>query len=109
MRDSIRAPANLYIYFIYYADRPRGCIIIRRRKGHAMKTAVLVVLALFGLSAPAADEVSTFRSYVDTDICARLMLGPITETRIGCTQQTAKDKAEPVLVRLRNNMVFTVN
>src|SRR3982750_261150 len=56
---------------IYYADRPRGCIVIRRRKGHAMKTVVLVVLALFGLSAPAADEVSTFRSYVDTDICAR--------------------------------------
>jgi osmotically-inducible protein OsmY len=74
-----------------------------------MKTALIIALALFGLSAPAADEVSTFRSYVDTDICARLMLGPITETRIGCTQQTAKDKAEPVLVRLRNNMVFTVN
>src|SRR3954454_4848723 len=74
-----------------------------------MKSALVAAFALFGLSAPAADEVSTFRSYVDTDVCARLMLGPITESRIGCTQQTAKDKAQPVLVRLSNNMVFTVN
>jgi osmotically-inducible protein OsmY len=79
------------------------------KESYAMKTAIAAVLALFGLPAPAADEVSTFRSYVDTDICARLMLGPITKSRIGCTEQTAKDKAEPVLVRLRNNMVFTVN
>jgi osmotically-inducible protein OsmY len=56
-----------------------------------------------------AGEISTFRSYVDTDICARLMLGPITPSRLECSRSTAKDKAQPVLVRLSNNMVFTVN
>jgi len=56
-----------------------------------------------------ADEISTFRAYVDTDICARLMLGPITPERRACTQQMGKDKNEPVLVRLSNNMVFAVN
>jgi osmotically-inducible protein OsmY len=56
-----------------------------------------------------AQEISTFRAYVDTDLCARLMLGPITPSRIECSQKTAKDRSEPVLVRLRNNMVFSVN
>jgi hypothetical protein len=54
-------------------------------------------------------EISTFRAYVDTDVCARLMLGPITPSRIECSQTTGKDKAEPVLVRLSNNVVFSVN
>src|SRR5436190_7649725 len=57
----------------------------------------------------AADEVSVFKAYVDSDLCARLMLGPITEKRTECSQSTVKDGAEPVLVRLTNNMVFTVN
>src|SRR3954465_10409228 len=57
----------------------------------------------------AADEVSTFRSYVDTDLCARLMLGPITASRVACSQQTGKENSGPVLVRLSNNMVFAVN
>jgi osmotically-inducible protein OsmY len=74
-----------------------------------MKVAVLTILAVFSQCALAADEVSTFRSYVDTDVCARLMLGPITPSRVSCSQQTAKDKPETVLVRLSNNMVFTVN
>jgi hyperosmotically inducible protein len=56
-----------------------------------------------------AAEISTFRAYVDTNICAHLMLGPITPSRIQCSQSTGKDKAEPVLVQLSNNMVFTVN
>jgi hypothetical protein len=83
----------------------------RRAAGRkeAMRIAAVTVLAFLGLTAFAADEVSTFPSYVDTDICARLMLGPITPARIGCSQQTAKEKPETVLVRLRNNMVFTVN
>jgi len=60
---------------------------------------------------PAANgqEVSTFPAYVDSDICARLMLGPITTPRVQCSQSTVKDGAEPVLVRLSNNMVFSVN
>jgi len=57
----------------------------------------------------AADEVSTIKAYVDSDICARLMLGPITDSRMQCSKSTFKDGATPVAVRLRNNMVFTVN
>ncbi len=57
----------------------------------------------------AADEVSTFKAYVDSDICARVMLGPIGEGRVSCSKDTAKDGAEPVLVRLNNNLVLSVN
>lgn len=57
----------------------------------------------------AADEVSMFKAYVDTDLCARLMLGPVTPERIACSQQTYKEGSGPVLVRLSNNMVLTVN
>jgi len=56
-----------------------------------------------------AGEVSIFRAYVDSDLCARLMLGPITSSRVQCTQSTFKDGNELVLVRLSNNMVFTPN
>jgi hypothetical protein len=37
------------------------------------------------------------------------MLGPITAARISCSQQTHKDGALPVLVRLKDNTVFDVN
>jgi osmotically-inducible protein OsmY len=66
-------------------------------------------LAAACATAFADDEVSTFKAYVDSDICARLMLGPISDTRIQCSKTTDKDGAEPVVVRLRNNMVFSVN
>jgi osmotically-inducible protein OsmY len=61
--------------------------------------------------APAAfaEEVSTFQAYVDSDICARLMLGPITTPRMDCSKKTVKEGDQPVLVRLSNNMVFSVN
>jgi hyperosmotically inducible protein len=59
---------------------------------------------------PAADkETSNFKAYVDSDVCARLMLGPITPERIACSQKTYKEGSEPVLVRLSNNMVLNVN
>ncbi len=61
--------------------------------------------ALFG----AEKEISRFPVYVDSDICARLMLGPITSGRIACSQETHKEGAEPVVVRLSNNMVLGVN
>ena len=57
----------------------------------------------------ADDEVSTFRAYVDSDLCARLMLGPITPARMECSQKSFKEGSNPVLVRLQNNMVLTVN
>jgi osmotically-inducible protein OsmY len=46
---------------------------------------------------------------VDTDLCSRLLIGPITAKRIECTQKTTKDGADPVLVRLNNSLIFTVN
>lgn len=73
------------------------------------RIASLLLPILVVANASAADEVSSFKAYVDSDICARLMLGPIDTGRISCSQQTHKDGAEPVLVRLTNNMVFDVN
>lgn len=57
----------------------------------------------------AADEVMTFQSYVDSDLCARLMLGPITDARVACSKQTYKDGSNAVLVRLKDNLVFEPN
>jgi hyperosmotically inducible periplasmic protein len=75
-----------------------------------MKRALLIVsLILAGGICFAADEVSMFKAYVDTDLCARLMLGPVTSERIACSQQTHKEGSDPVLVRLSNNMVLIVN
>ena len=74
-----------------------------------MKIIWLVIPAMlcqFGLW---AGEKTTFRTYVDSDICARLMLGPISPARTECSQQTVKDGADLALVRLLNNMVFSVN
>jgi BON domain-containing protein len=74
-------------------------------------TLSLVFFACFGTEVIcAADkETSNFKAYVDSDLCARLMLGPITSARVECSQKTYKDGAEPVLVRLSNNMVLDVN
>jgi hypothetical protein len=74
------------------------------------KTVASVIAVLLGTHpAFAADEVSSFKSYVDSDICARLMLGPVNSARISCSQKTYKNGAEPVLVRLSNNVVLEVN
>lgn len=74
-----------------------------------MKNSVWLLLAALLASGLAAQEVSTFRAYVDSDICAHLMLGPVTDSRIACSRSTVKDGSEPVLVRLRNNLVLSVN
>jgi len=70
--------------------------------------ATLALLASPGIGASQA-ELSTFTAYVDSDICARLMLGPITAQRIACSRQTYKDGSEPVLARLSNYMILNVN
>jgi osmotically-inducible protein OsmY len=70
-------------------------------------SAALVLLLPGGLLA--GEEVSTFHAYVDSDLCARIMLGPITPARIECSQSTVKDGSQPVLVQLRNNLVLSVN
>lgn len=74
-----------------------------------MRMVLLVTVAAILPAGVRAGEVSTFRTYVDTELCARLMLGPITPARVECSKNTAKDKADSALVRLSNNMVFTVN
>jgi hypothetical protein len=78
-----------------------------------MKRVFLIVSSIVILgSAPGMalkNEVSSFHAYVDSDLCARLMLGPITTSRVECSQKTYKDGADPVLVRLDDNTVFDVN
>ena len=74
-----------------------------------MRITLMVIPALLWQSGLWAAETSTFRAYIDSDLCARLMLGPITPSRIDCSQKTVKDGSEPTLVRLRNNMIFSVN
>jgi len=55
------------------------------------------------------DEVPSFLAYVDSDLCARLMLGPITTARVDCSTKTYKEGSNPVLVRLDDDTVFSVN
>ena len=74
-----------------------------------MRTASLTALVLMLPAGLLAGEVSMFRAYVDSDLCARLMLGPITSERIQCSQSTVKEGSDPVLVQLRNNLVLAVN
>ena len=74
-----------------------------------MRRTLLLALPLLVPGAILADEVSTFPAYVDSDICARLILGPISPERVECSKKMVKDGNEPVLVRLKNNMVLSVN
>jgi osmotically-inducible protein OsmY len=55
------------------------------------------------------DKISTFYAYVDSDVCARLMLGPITQSRIDCSKSAYKQGSNLVIVRLDDNTVFSVN
>jgi osmotically-inducible protein OsmY len=75
-----------------------------------MKNMLLILyILLFSAGACVGAEISTFHAYVDSDLCSRLMLGPITSARIVCSQQTHKEGSSPVLVRLLDNTVFEVN
>ena len=75
----------------------------------AVSVRLSTTLMALSASGVRAGEVSTFRAYVDSDICARLMLGPLTNTRVECSKSTFKEGSLPVLVRLPNQMVFTAN
>jgi len=75
-----------------------------------MKNTFLVLLSLLlGSVVCFSDEVVTFPAYVDSDLCARLMLGPITEARVSCSEKTHKEGSNAVVVRLKDNIVFDVN
>ena len=71
----------------------------------------VVLLAASAVLCFAADpsKIQTIQGYADSDICARLMLGPISPERIECSQSTFKEGAAPQIVRLTDNLVFEVN
>jgi osmotically-inducible protein OsmY len=73
------------------------------------KTFSVMLILLVGGVLCAKDEVATFHAYVDSDLCARLMLGPITTDRVACSEKTHKEGSNPVVVRLKDNTVFDVN
>jgi hyperosmotically inducible protein len=90
------------------ASRPANHL--RKEKGMKNTLRVLLVLLFaLGLSLAAQKEELTFHAYVDSDLCARLMLGPINSARVDCSQKTHKEGSEPVLVRLRDDTVLNVN
>jgi hyperosmotically inducible periplasmic protein len=70
---------------------------------------VVILVSSSGKFAAADMPRETFHAYADSNICARLMLGPINESRVSCSQSTAKAGANPVLIRLQNNLVLDVN
>jgi len=78
-------------------------------EGSRMRAPLNSVLCLLAAAGLCAAQVETFTAYVDSDVCARLMLGPITEARVECSQRTVKEGSSPVLVRLSDNAVFGVN
>jgi len=73
---------------------------------------MLSVMSLFLLiraTSTRAADVTTFPAYADSDLCARLMLGPITQSRVECSQKTYNQGSNAVVVRLNDNTVFSVN
>jgi hyperosmotically inducible protein len=79
-----------------------------------MRTRGFLLICLLGTSAmetalTAEKKVDTFTAYADSDLCAHLMLGPISPERIECSRTTYKKGSGPVLVRLRDNFVFEVS
>jgi osmotically-inducible protein OsmY len=81
------------------------------RGGNVKKAVLLISGLLLGSAGYLAkeDEIPKFHAYVDSDLCARLMLGPISTSRVDCSRKTYKDGSNPVLVRLDDNTVFDVN
>jgi hyperosmotically inducible protein len=71
--------------------------------------ACMVAILLICGGVAAAGEATTIKAYVDTDVCAHLMLGPITEQRIEMSKKAFKQGDEPVLVQLSNGSVMQVN
>jgi osmotically-inducible protein OsmY len=70
---------------------------------------LLVAIALVLSGNLCFAEEGTFYAYVDSNVCARLLLGPITEERIKCSVDTMKEGSDSALVRLSDNMVISVN
>jgi hyperosmotically inducible periplasmic protein len=74
-----------------------------------LRFAYVAVIAVALSGVMTAAEISTLQAYVDTDLCSHLLIGSITAERSECSKTSLKDGSDPVLVRLTNNMVFSVN
>ena len=61
-----------------------------------------------GLSLAEKAVDATFHGYVDSDVCAHVMVGPVTDKRIECSKDTAKQGSNPVVVRGIDGWVFEV-
>lgn len=77
------------------------------------RTLIGIVLATavapYGFGADKDKTTGTFNAYVDSDLCAHLMLGPITEARMQCSKDSHKQGSNSVLVRLGDNLLLEVN
>ena len=71
-----------------------------------LATVVLMLANGSGLSEKAVE--SSFHAYVDSEVCARLMLGPVTAKRIECSRDTLEKGDQPAIVRVSDNAVFEV-
>jgi len=70
----------------------------------------MVLAASAAQYCPAAEKVTgTFNAYVDSNLCAHLMLGPLTDARMECSKTTHKQGSNAVLVRLNDSTIFDVN
>ena len=72
-------------------------------------SALASLLLCSGLATAAKKETTSFKSYVDSDICSHVYAGPLTQKRIECSEQTHKEGSNPVLVRLKDSWIFEVN
>lgn len=69
----------------------------------------MVMAAMTACGLMAAADISTFKAYVDTDVCSHLLLGPITDQRMECSKKAFKQGDQPTLVQLENNRVLEIN
>jgi osmotically-inducible protein OsmY len=74
-----------------------------------MRFAYFLAVAVTLSGVVTAAEISSVQTYVDTDVCSHLLIGPITTDRVECSKTSVNEGSDPVLVRLSNNMVFFVN
>jgi hyperosmotically inducible periplasmic protein len=85
-------------------------LLCGNRPARALMGIVLAATAAqYSLGADKAKAVNTFNAYVDSDLCAHLMLGPITDARIQCSKDTHKQGSNSLLVRLGDNLLLDVN
>jgi osmotically-inducible protein OsmY len=74
------------------------------------KVGLAMIILLLGSSLALAEKAvdATFHGYIDSDVCAHVMLGPVTDQRMECSKDTVKKGSDPVVVRGTDNWVFEV-